>query len=67
MTTVFNLSNDDLAIYLLEPEEALISAAIEHDRRAFNLVDPAVRAQYRARIERGDKSAAIGDLAVLTQ
>lgn len=62
---VLNLATgEELHYVALEPTEALISAAILHDKRAGDLTNSYVRERYAKRITQSTKTASIGDLAV---
>lgn len=64
MTLVLNLETGAESYYTLEPIEALISAAIEQDKRVGCLTDSFVRARYAKKILASTKTASIGNLAV---
>lgn len=62
---VLNLATGEVQHYVdLEPTEALISAAILHDKRSGDLTHSFVRERYAKRITQSTKTASIGDLAV---
>ena len=65
-TTVYNLSNGDISEFLLESEEALISAYLLDTGKASFLIDIEIRDAARSMIVKGSKSLSLGDFACLT-
>ena len=64
-TTVYNLATGEELIYVgITPRDALISAAILHNREANNLTNPLTRDRYEKRIITGRYGISIDDLAV---
>ena len=63
---VHDLASGTMQFFSTGPEDSIISAAIMADRRAGSLTDAKTREAYRARIIRGKRTIAIGDLCAIT-